>query len=65
MYDSDNATGLFPRSDERFKWFQIVKRRISKNIGFICIKIESPVCGVPMSGGKDVMDGYKSQSDAG
>lgn len=37
----------------------------SKNIGFICIKIESPVCGVPMSGGKDVMDGYKSQSDAG
>lgn len=46
-------------------WFQIVKRRISKNIGFICIVIESPVCGVPMSGGKDVMDGYKSQSDAG
>lgn len=46
-------------------WFQIVKRRISKNIGFICIKIESPVCGVPMSGGKDVMDGYKSQNDAG
>lgn len=65
MYDSDNATGLFPRSDERFNWFQIVKRRISKNIGFICIVIESLVCGVPMSSGKDVMDGYKSQSDAG
>lgn len=46
-------------------WFQIVKRRISKNIGFICIVIESLVCGVPMSSGKDVMDGYKSQSDAG